>query len=599
MKTKGFIRACAFGSVCIFVIILLLTVGLSVSASEPVYIEQEFNLTSTDILTYDGFTSNNSETDLQNTNLKLIFPRKDYSSLYGEVDSITNQLSNIYLSDSDSITYDDSRFIAFTLYNDFLEMQVLPEGSFINIYNTVLELYVPYSSGASNLYGGSWNLYSNVVDIEHASVSGYDDLFTIDNEQYYLYEWSLDNNWQYIYFCTCPIYSESTLKTSHSLSNVPQLNYSSAFISANNSDGQSVYNNLVMDSGDWTFNNSSFTAPYNVSFNTGSIYPNGTISYSFFPNDYQIQNSTRYTITLGFTFDYSVNYKNWGAQNGVFDSTNELTNNKKTYSANFHYSNNGVEYIDIPLSTFINNGNTASYTFEEIFKHLVGDNTSYESVLLTSKELDYVEYNKFNVTCTAFISSGTESSGNVTEWYNPMNKKGYTTDSSGKVNKNPYNGSNGSDVSSVGSAPGTAGNDGDNSNNIGGGSSNGSGSADAYSSVGNITINNNNTAYGGNGNGGNGNGGGGSGGSETSEAAISMWNTFNPFKLIFNKLTGDVTNISDDVAETLGANGYISVLSTTFGFLPSECWTVLTWFLGATLAILIVGVILRILLDLL
>ena len=76
-------------------------------------------------------------------------------------------------------------------------------------------------------------------------------------------------------------------------------------------------------------------------------------------------------------------------------------------------------------------------------------------------------------------------------------------------------------------------------------------------------------------------------------------NTFNPFKLVFNKLTGNNEVIADDTAETIGANRFITVISNTFGFIPTEIWTTLAWFLGASLAILIVAVVLRIILDLL
>ena len=94
----------------------------------------------------------------------------------------------------------------------------------------------------------------------------------------------------------------------------------------------STNNYLVMDSGDWTFKNSSFTAPYSASYNTGSIYPNGSISFSFLPSDYQIEHKDKYTLTFGFTFDYDVNYKNYGATDyGPFLQTSALLNNKKKF----------------------------------------------------------------------------------------------------------------------------------------------------------------------------------------------------------------------------------------------------------------------------
>lgn len=597
MKIKGFVRACAFSSVCIFVIILLITVGLSVSADGNISVIDTFGVTAADVLNKEDFAL--SSEYISGADSAYI---STSSALYNNtVSGVNNGGFTIPSFSSNTIEdtwiqYAQNNFVIFGVSSNQANMYLCPQGSFICYVNGSMFLCMPKQVLLDDglISGSTTTLYSfnfTNANFQRAMDSVWFDYTTIDGTDYTYFQFTNNTAFSKALVTSMPIYYNggSAITT---LTGVDNINYSSINSAATS---ESASNNLVLENGDWTFSNSTFTAPYAGGLNTGSIYPNGTISFKFFPNDYQREHSSDFTITFSFSFDYDVNYKNWSNSSfGPFEQTSQLSNNQLNYSSRLVYNDSGVEYIDVPLTQFITGGNSKSFTFEEVFSKLSAT-YDYPTLLNQSKELDYVEYNKFNVNCVAFISSGSNSSGNISEWYNPMNKKGYTTDKSGNVNTNPYSGGS-TPVSSVGSsAPGTAGNNGDNSNNIGGGSSsNGSGNSDAYSSVGNITINNNNTAYGGNGN-----GGGGSGGSETSEAAISMWNTFNPFKLIFNKLTGDVTDISDDVAETLGANGYISVLSTTFGFLPTECWTVLTWFLGATLAILIVGVILRILLDLL
>lgn len=338
----------------------------------------------------------------------------------------------------------------------------------------------------------------------------------------------------------------------------------------NNGSSENANNNLVIGGSDWIFKNSKYSAPYNSNINTGDIYPSGSVTFSFEPNQYQLDHSDEFYLTFTFYMDYSVTYKNWNAANDPFQSTNSLLNNTKTYTHVYDYNVDGVSYIDVPLSEFISSGNSKSWTWKEIFDKL--DN--FSSVLLRSKEITEISYNKFNLYCTAFINSDNKSSGYYTEWYNPMSKKGLTTDTSGNINKDPYNGDNNNDPDSSNSptdinAPGEGGNNGNTS-----GSSN--------SSTGSIVINNNPTFN--------------NNSSNNNNLTGDSGNTFNN---LVQSMVGDNNITSDNIAETTGTNGFIQFMNNTFGFVPNSFYLALLGFFTTTLAILIVAFVVRLILDIL
>lgn len=590
---KDKLRMYAFLTACFIILVLLNSIGVFADSNNSIV--TEFGVTSDDVLNQNDF--NNSEEYVNGlNNIYVLNTSPIYTNavsyvnndLYTYPSSVNNTFADTYITNHTNFVLVSGDSTSSSLY-------LIPDSCFCSYESSYFYLYVPLSFLNDNdLYNAYGEFYISRFNFLNGNYRNYNNIMyntdgqrIIDGVEYKRITITSNN---YVLMTSLPIYYNggSTITT---LSGVNNINYSS--LDSGSSSDESASNNLDLPDGDWSFKNSSFVAPYNVLYNTGSVYPSGNITFSYTPSDYQVEHASDFTLTFGFTFDYDVNYKNWGGSDvGPFIQTSELTNNQKNYSAHWYYSDQGVEYIDVSLSDFISSGNSKSYTFYDILKNMGGGTYSYETVLLNSKELEYVSYNKFNITCTAFISSGNESSGNITEWYNPMNKKGYTTDESGKVNKNPYSDDSSSDVTPSGSgAPGTAGTSGDNSNNIGGGSGNSS----ATASNGSIVINNtnNNSANGGSGT------GSGGGGSEVSESAVTFYTTFNPFKLIFNKLIGDNETISDETADTIGSNSFITLLSSTFTFIPSGVLTYLTWFFGACLSILIVAIVLRVLLDLL
>lgn len=348
--------------------------------------------------------------------------------------------------------------------------------------------------------------------------------------------------------------------------------------------GQTSSNNLVLESPDWIFKNNDYYAPYSDVINTGSVYPYGTIKFTFEPNDYQRLNPNEFTVTFSFTFDYDVNYKFTANSDNPPFYKNGLSNNWKTCSIKFIYNNDGSEYIDVPLSDFVNSGDSYSITFEEVMSHMEGSNYSLSNVLSISKEVTSLQYNKFNINCTAFISSGSSSSGYYTEWYNPINKKGYTTDKSAEVNNNPYYDSDSEYDDSFDDlfTPGTAGTGGDNSNNIGGGSSNSSSSStggSASASNGDIYINNVNN-------------------NNNSNNLSDGSSGFGKFLTTVLDLLSDGQKASSDtVLEMSDAHGFMDVANTTFSSVPVSLWTILLTTFSVCVAISIVAVVLGLLLK--
>lgn len=464
---------------------------------------------------------------------------------------------------------------------------LIPDSSFIILYPNGAKIYYsvqPSYSNGSNIFPYFFNNSGVFTGSDGLNTTG---SVVIDGVTYY------SRDVDRLISASVPVYTKDTNGDPSSLSEC------GSNINTNvGNGGESSNNNLYLVNSDFSFSNTKFVAPYSSVINTGGIYPNGSITFSGIPNEYQVEHKSDFTITFGFQFRYNVTYQNQGSSDfGPFKTTSTLLNTKKKYCTTLHYSNNGIESIDVPLTQFISNGNSVSWTMEEILSHMTND-FDYSTLLSQSKELTSVEYNAFDIVCNAYISSGVDSSGEYSEWYNPMSNKGYTTSENMKINKNPYTPSadNQGDQDYYGelNAPGSAGNSSSGSNDV---SVNG-GNATATNGGTSITINNNPTFN--NENGGSSSSGSGSGGS-TSESglALTFFNIFNPFKLIFNKMTGDSELVADDTLEEIGANSFITFLSDTFSFIPEQIWSKLAWYVGASLTILIIACILRVILDLL
>lgn len=359
-------------------------------------------------------------------------------------------------------------------------------------------------------------------------------------------------------------------------------------------------NNLVLENGDWHFQSSNYSAPYSNVIDTGSIYPKGSATFISELTDYQLEHLSNFEVVYSFTFDLDVDYQNWGTNDiGYFKQTSKLLNNKKNFKAQFHFDFNDDPDLVQNLSDFHSSGDSKSFTFQRLFENLHGTSGNLSNLLLQMKELDSVSYNKFDLYCTAWVDSKNtvNSSGKITEWYNPMNKKGYTTDDSGKSNPNPYIPSpedqGNEDVKPKPNTPGPGGNDPSNTD---------PGNTDVTSSGNgsvNVTVQNNPTFNN------NVNSSSSSSGSGTdltnpeNAGVVNFYNTFNPFTLLFGKLTGDNRVDTEKVSEVTGVNPFLEIMSQTFSFVPVGFWSTLLGFFVACVSIFIVAFIIRIILDLL
>lgn len=359
-------------------------------------------------------------------------------------------------------------------------------------------------------------------------------------------------------------------------------------------------NNLVLENGDWHFQSSNYSAPYSNVIDTGSIYPKGSATFISDLTDYQLEHLSNFEVVYSFTFDLDVDYQNWGTNDiGYFKQTSKLLNNKKNFKAQFHFDFNDDPDLVQNLSAFHSSGNSKSFTFQRLFENLHGTSGNLSNLLLQMKELDSVSYNKFDLYCTAWIDSQNtvNSSGKITEWYNPMNKKGYTTDDSGKTNPNPYIPSpeeqGNEDVKPKPNTPGPGGNDPGNTD---------PGNTDVTSSGNgsvNVTVQNNPT-FNNNVNSSSTSSGSGTDFSNPENAGVvNFYNTFNPFTLLFGKLTGDNRVDTEKVSEVTGVNPFLEIMSQTFSFVPVGFWSTLLGFFVACVSIFIVAFIIRIILDLL
>ena len=349
-----------------------------------------------------------------------------------------------------------------------------------------------------------------------------------------------------------------------------------------NDSGGDFSNNMYTQDGDWIFQNTKFSAPYSVTFPvTNDNYPTGTVMYTFTPNNFQITHASDYKLRFSFYFDVTLNYQwQYNTDSPPFYKTSALTNNWKKLVQ--HYT---MDYIDVPLSDFITSGNAKSWTFKELYNSLMCDGQSLNSLMAQCRELTSGSYDIYYINATAQLVVGnTPSENKYSESYNPMTKESNVTNDTLNNNDNPYvdNSSNSDPESGTNSptentTPGPAGN-----------------SSSSINS-GNIVINNNFNPT---------NNGSGSGipttiTQEESSVLKDFWNYFNPVKRMFNALTDKNSNLGDTIVENFGVNNWLMIITATFTFMPAAFWLSIASYVSTTFKILIVGFIIRIVLDLL
>ena len=272
----------------------------------------------------------------------------------------------------------------------------------------------------------------------------------------------------------------------------------------------------------------------------------------------------------------------------------------------------GTQQYNVGLSDFINHGYAEVKSLADIERAATftndGQNVSIRSVVEyyyeqgpddndrpgTDWDPSKVQWYDFTLTTYYWLE---DISGNTSAWYSETYNflDGTSTVNSNGItkNNNPFSsGSYNNNLSEddvLGNGYGVSNDNIPSSNNGSGGNS-----ASAVTGDNNIVINNNPTF---NNDVSGGSGSGSSGGA--SESAINFYNTFNPFVLIFNKLNNGNSTISDETSDTIGSNRFITLMSSVFSFIPITMWETLSWYLVASLGILIVAVVLRVILDLL
>lgn len=198
---------------------------------------------------------------------------------------------------------------------------------------------------------------------------------------------------------------------------------------------------------------------------------------------------------------------------------------------------------------------------------------SYLSNTGNDENIEYV-WSKAKMKTTVFIVSSSDSpsdilnnsnlhSNSFSKAYNFLDGKSSTYSDGITNNNNPYESTETGSISNQNELNNMP--DGVSSSNIPSsqGDNGGSGTS-VVTGDNNIVINNNPTFT-------NNGGSGSSGGSSDGGVASTFYNTFNPFKTLFSSLNGDNSVISDDTAETIGSNRFISVMSSTFSLYLRVC----------------------------
>lgn len=326
--------------------------------------------------------------------------------------------------------------------------------------------------------------------------------------------------------------------------------------------GGTVDNNMYLKTADWKFNIPKYWG------NVTSVYPQsqytsnwgqGNIYFYCLTNDFQKANASDFY--LDFTFHI------WISGHHFSDTDSSVNDN---FYGSFNY-----DYVDIQLSNVTDGDNQVSFTISDIFSHAI--NVSGQSVndfIISNDIKNYRAIDKWNwyISCTAVLrsQSANNDSGSIVEQYNFISQVSKETGNSITDNSNPFypddmnpddypfNDTNSTDYSSNGS---------------------------------NIVINNNPNFTNNNNN--------------DSNISNVVNGDGNPFNLLIDKLFGDGTVQNGSIGGTTqnqllgmtGASRWLAVANDAMAWIPASVWAELSLFLTICLGVLVVGFILRIILD--
>ena len=598
MLKRSKISLMAFISVSLVIIILIsLYPDFFVNASDfngKVILDNDFYITKNfSLLDTSMSRSESGFSEPQN----WVYPKSSDSFSYGAYNNVVKSSNFFYPAGAEVYLYSD--YFAFTFGRDSgddgnagnVAFTSVPSGSFwVKFADDSSKIYVPVDKLDSDLTFSIWELstFDTTGYLSYEKPGRSSEPLTIDGVQYYVYSCNYAVNCKYMYCSSssCPFYFvDSSSKDITSMSELgDNLNYkqTSSGGSGGGSDssvfpdgsGGSPANNLYLQSPDFHFSNKKYTPPYSDVINSGDSVPDGSITFNCLLNDYQTSNASNFSLEFSYKLIYNVDYKNHLNNDiGPFKQTSSLLNNKKNLSIPFVSGETSV-----PLTDFINDNNTYTISFADVFSQLNYDSFNLTGLLAQSREVTSIDYKKFDLYCNVRLVSQGAKSNLYSEWYNPITKKGFLVSDAITDNNNPFvmnpdfqadSNPDSSNIQPDFSVPGS-----------------GDSSSSSSSSNNNVVVNNNPTFNNNNNN-----------NIQNDNSTPWLINKLFGAGTVQNGAIGD--NKVESLTETTGANNWLEVMKQSFSFVPSSFFNQLALFFGICLGILVVALILRIILDLL
>lgn len=321
---------------------------------------------------------------------------------------------------------------------------------------------------------------------------------------------------------------------------------------------ESSSNNLYMDNAKW-----SFDIPFYSLDQSGAVYGTGTATFSGSLNEFQINNTSDFTLEFLFTSFLSGYRYSWAQDS-----------EKEDFSYKYIYS------TEISLSDFYTNGQVASFNISDIFDNSISVNPTHLGTSITEdcsviSNSQAVNISNWNTTFTVALKSNNEYSGKCSTMYSYLLRKSKNKDNSMQTNENPFLGEEGfnsspdSDIFNGDGVSGSSGNSNSNAN-IG-----------DYSVVNNnnpqITINNNND--------------------NGFTNAIENGDSDGLLSKLLLLLANNQSTTSNGLSEIADTDGYVQVMGSVFTAVPVSWWTTLTVAFVACIGILVVSFVIKIILK--
>ena len=484
---------------------------------------------------------------------------------------------------------------------------LFPDDAFIFV-NTPYTYSWCLMSKSDTIYRASVSAWGDGTNLDHLLISNDDSIdtititsttsYTINGETWYYTTFGDSNHfpilgncpyysfYQSVPFDSYPTYMVDYLTSGTHDDVIKDINYLSDSVvlpgfenmegsSGGSGSGETSENNLYLRDSKWNFSIPKWS-------NLTGYSGNATFSASL--NDFQQENLSDFYLEFSFTIHTQQSYVNshyvpsdGGSSGGghgteIYDASALSTG---YLSAIFKYvdSSTGNDHVQVSLQDFYNQGSSKAFMtlngiFDRCFK--TGFSGSTSSTSFVSWYNEAVSSSQYTTTkailyCYATLyDSGGNASGNCVYYYDLLNGTSGVTDSSMSINDNPY-------VDEDGNIEGSTPED-SNGNNI---TNNNSNSGVNVTQT--VNVNN-----------------------DSSDSKSWLWTLITSLLTSGNdELTISEAGMSDTLVTLVGINPWISLMSTTFGFVPATVWVTLSAAFVIVLGILVVAFILRIVLDLL